>query len=65
MTGWTTESDTVMKVATTAVVTPSEATLAEVAAKAQREQLLSLVAALRAHPDVAAQVYAMLRSSTL
>lgn len=61
MTGWGLTDD--KGSVTVAGTTPTAATLAEVATAAQREQLVQFAAALRAHPDLAAQVYAMLRSS--
>lgn len=62
MTGWGLTDDKGLTVPTEAV-TPTEVTLAEIAAAAQREQLQTLVAALKAHPDLAHQVASMLRST--
>lgn len=42
---------------------PTEATLAEIAVRGQRQQLEQLVTALEAHPDLAARVWLALRSS--
>lgn len=63
MTGWGLTDDKGPVTVPGTATTPTEATLAEVAALAQREQLKQLAAALRAHPDLAAQVFGMLRSS--
>lgn len=61
MTGWVQKQDTLIRPGTG--TTPSAATLSEVAAAAQREQLAQLIDALSAHPDLAARVYVLLRNS--
>lgn len=64
MTGWGMEQDKGVKITTTTEGPgPTPATLAEVASAAQRWQLTTLVDALKAHPDLAAQVYLALRQS--
>lgn len=64
MTGW--GADTVAKVTdkeTAERSTPTPSTLAEVAAAAQRWQLTQLRDALKAHPDLAQEVYVALKLS--
>lgn len=63
MTGWGLTDDKGPVTVPETTTVPTEATLAELAIQAQRAQLIQLAAALRAHPDLAAQVYGMLRSS--
>lgn len=60
MTGWGTTQDR-LNATPTERPTPTPATLAEVATAAQRWQLTTLLEALKAHPDLAAQLYLTLR----
>lgn len=63
MTGWGKADTVTIQPPTSEGKAPSAHTLAEVATAAQRWQLTTLVEALTAHPDLAAQVYAALRRS--
>lgn len=63
MTGWGLQEDNELVKVPTKATSPTPETLAEVAAASQRAQMQTLIEALVAHPDLAAQLYAMLRKS--